>query len=316
MNFKNLLPTYFKIAHKEYDYKFTVFTPVFNCAKTIRNVHKSLMNQTYQDFEWLIINDGSTDNSHSIIEEIIQTSPLHIHYVNNSKNQHKMGCFKQAIILAKGEFLLPFDGDDECVPNALEIFNDEYFHIPDHLKDKVGAVTGLCEDQFGNIVGDTYPTDPYYSDPFKSHAIEGIIGEKWGFTKTNILKGIHIDNQIISKGLIPESLIWNLIAKEGYKTKYINKVLRIYHVNMENSLSSTSVKDRAFGSVIHCVAIFNWFFNTNYFKIPGFFLKNIYVLLRASKYLTYNLQDYLRSIESKVIKFFVIILWPIRKLTI
>lgn len=316
MNLKDLTPNYHKVADQEYEYRFTVFTPVFNCENSIENVHKSLLNQTFQSFEWLIINDGSTDSSHEIIEQIIKTSTLRIHYLNNSHNQHKMGCFIQAISLAKGEFILPFDGDDECFPNALEVLNDEYSIIPDDLKDNVCAVTGLCEDQCGNRIGDTYPTDPFYSDSFKSYAIEGISGEKWGFTKTSILRGIKINEKIKSNGLIPESLIWNLIAKEGYETKYINKTLRIYHINVENSLSSTSLKDRAFGSVIHCVAMFNWFFKSSYLKSPRFFLKNLYVLLRASKYLSYGLKDYLKSIDPIIVKVLIVILWPFRKLLI
>lgn len=316
MNLKDLIPTYKKIADQDYGYKFTVFTPVFNCEKTIQNVHKSLINQTYKNFQWLIINDGSTDNSHHIIEQIVKTSPLDIHYINNSFNQNKMGCFIEAISLAKGEFLLIFDGDDECYPNALEVFHEEYSKIPDHLKDKVCAVTCLCEDQHGNRVGDTFPTDPYYSDPYKLNAIDHIRGEKWGFTKTSVLRGIHINDEIKSKGLIPESLIWNLTSKQGYQTKYINKILRIYHIGVENSLSSTTLKRRAFGSMVYSIAMFNWFFKNNYFKSPRFFLKYIYVLLRASKYLTYSLQDYLKSIDSKAIRLMITMLWPFRKMTI
>ena len=316
MNLKDLIPTYHKIVDETHKYRFTVFTPVFNCEKTIKKVHESLVNQTYMDFEWLIINDGSTDRSHEVIDDLIKTSPLAINYINNIKNQHKMACFIQAISLANGELLLTFDGDDECVPNALEIFNAEYLSIPIDLKDKVVAVTALCQDQFGNPVGNKYPTNPYFSDTFKSHALEMIHGEKWGFTKTTVLKGIRVNNQIFSKGLIPESLIWYLIAYEGYITKYVNKTLRIYHVGVENSLTSTSLEKRAFGSVIHCIAVFNWFFNKYHIKTPKFFLKNMYVLLRASKYLPYKLQDYLMAVDSKLIKFLIITLWPFRKLTI
>ncbi|RKE95313.1 glycosyltransferase family 2 protein [Ichthyenterobacterium magnum] len=316
MDLKELIPTYNKVKEESYQYRFTIFTPVFNCEKSIEKVHQSLINQTYKNFEWLIINDGSTDNSHEIIERLTNTSSLSINYINNPENQHKMGCFIQAISLAKGEFLLTFDGDDECHPNALKIFNEEYLNIPTNLKNKVCAVTGLCEDQFGNRVGDTYPETPYFSNTFKSTTLNNIKGEKWGFTKTDILKGINVNSQIFSKGLIPESIIWNLIAKEGYITKYINKHLRIYHVDIENSLSSTSVDKRSYGSALDSIAGFNWFFNAYHFKTPKYFLKKLYVLLRASKYLPYNLGDYLRAIDSKVIKFLFISLWPFRKLTI
>lgn len=311
-----MIPTYNKVKNEQYQFKFTVFTPVYNCEKTIDKVHQSLINQTYKNFEWLIINDGSTDNSHEIIEHLISVSPLNIQYVNNIENQHKMACFIEAISLAQGEFLLTFDGDDECMPNALEIFNIEYCSIPDHMKDQVCAVTGLCQDQFGNLVGDTYPSAPLYSNTFKSHYIEHVHGEKWGFTKTSVLKSISVNRQIFSKGLIPESIIWNLIAKQGYLTKYINNILRIYHIDVENSLSSLSVDKKALGSVIDSIASFNWFFKTYYFKTPIFFLKKIYVVLRASKYLPFNLKDYLNAVDSSLIKILILCLWPFRKLTV
>lgn len=315
VNLKNLIPTYHKIEDQAYQYKYTVFTPVYNCEKTIARVHQSLINQSYKNFEWIVINDGSIDNSHKQINSIIKSSSLTINYINNIENQHKMGCFVQAISLAKGEFFLIIDGDDEILPNALEVLIDEYSNIADALKNKVSTVTALCQDQFGNIVGTSFPKSPFYSNSFKSHAIHGIKGDKWGFTKTSVLKGITVNNQILSKGLIPESLVWNLIAKEGYITKYINKVLHIYHVGVENSVSSLSVDKIAYGVSISSIARFNWFFNTyHFFKAPEYFLKNIYVLLRASKYLTYKITDYLNAINSKVVKLFVISLWPFRKL--
>ena len=116
--------------------------------------------------------------------------------------------------------------------------------------------------------------------------------------------------------MIPESLIWNLLAKEGYQTKYINKVMRIYHVDVENSLSSTAIENRAFGSAIHSIAMFNWFFKSYFFTAPRFFLKRAYVLLRASKYLPCTLYELLRSVDSNLVKIMLIILGPFRKLTI
>ena len=60
MNLKSLLPTYTPIdSTVSYKYKFTVFTPVYNRAETLYRVFDSLKNQTFKDFELLIINDGS-----------------------------------------------------------------------------------------------------------------------------------------------------------------------------------------------------------------------------------------------------------------
>lgn len=314
MNFKDLMPIYIMQPPRSYKHKFTVFTPVFNCEKSIEKVHNSLLNQTYTDFEWLVINDASTDKSHEVISKIIKTSPLVIHYVNNKVNKHKMSCFIQSIELAQGEFLLPFDGDDECYPNALEIFNNEYEEIPKKLKSKVAAVTVNCEDQYGNLVGNLFPKDPFFCNTFEASITKKISGEKWGFTKTDILRNIIVDQRIFGRGYIQESIIWNSIARQGFLTKCVNKTVRIYNIGVEGSIMNTPMTSKgAFGPVLSNIAVYNWFFNTYFLKSPIFFLKSLYVTLRSSKYLDYPLNVYLRSIDSHIIKFIIFVLWPFRK---
>ncbi len=314
MNFKDLMPFYKKQLPKSYNYKFTVFTPVFNCEKSIEKVHDSLLNQTYKDFEWLIINDASTDSSHDVITQLIKTSPLTIQYINNKVNKHKMSCFIQSIELARGEFLLPLDGDDECYANALEIFNTEYDEIPNDLKPKVAAVTVLCIDQYGNRLGELFPEDPFYCNTFDAQIKKQIIGEKWGFTKTDVLRSITINPSMLNYGFIPESVIWNTVARNGFLTKCVNKTLRIYYVGVENSIMNSPMTSRtAFGTVLHGLSLYNWFFKSYFFKSPIFFLKSLYVTLRSSTYLKYPLNVYLKAIDSYSIKFAVVVLWPFRK---
>jgi len=315
MKLKELLPVYQKQGEGiVYKHRFTVFTPVFNCENTISKVHQSLLKQTFKDFEWLIINDGSTDKSHEVIHKIIETSPLKIQYVNNEKNQHKMGCFIQSIGLAKGEFLLTFDGDDECVPEALSTFDNEYNTIPEEMKPKVGAVTVLCIDQNNELIGKHFPKSPYYCNTFKAKMLKEISGEKWGFTKTDILKGMKVNPSIFNSGLIPESLIWNLVAKEGYLTKCVNIKLRIYHTDVEDSLSSSSMASTAFGTSLISISQLNWFLKDFFFTSPIFFLKSCYFLLRSSNYQDRTAKDYISSIDSFWAKSTIGILWPFRKL--
>ncbi len=314
MNFRNLIPSYETRVDSYYPYTFTVFTPAYNAENTILRVHKSLINQTFKDFEWLIINDGSTDGTHKVITEIISNSPLKINYVHKIKNQHKMACFMEAVQISQGKFLLPFDADDECVPESLQIFNDEYLSIPKNLQSKVSAITGLCIDQDGNRIGQGYPSDPYFSNTFKSHAIDNISGEKWGFTKTDVLKGVVYEGDFISNGFMQEGIIWNLLAKEGYITKYINKVLRIYHLDVENSISSAPKNKNALGAVMQNIVNLNWFYKDYFFKAPVAFLKYLYFLLKNSAYLDFNLKNYLLALDSNVVKILFVILWPFRKL--
>lgn len=314
MNFKDLMPFYEKKPPSSYRYKFTVFTPVFNCEKSIERVHDSLLKQTYKNFEWLLINDASIDKSHDVITKIIETSPLNIHYVNNLENRHKMSCFIQSIELAEGEFLLPLDGDDECYPNTLEVFNNEYEEIPEALKSKVAAITVHCIDQYGNLVGNLFPEDPFYCNTFEARINRQIVGEKWGFTKTDVLRSIIINPEMLNFGFIPENLIWNTVARNGFLTRCVNKVLRVYNVGVEGSIMNTPMTSRsAFGSVLGGLSEYDWFFKKYFFKSPVYFLKTLYVTLRSSTYLDYPLNVYLRSIDSYMIKFVVFVLWPFRR---
>ena len=63
-------------------YKFSICTPCFNSEKTIERVYESIKNLTYKDFEWIIVNDASSDNTFEIIQEIISKSNVDIDFYN------------------------------------------------------------------------------------------------------------------------------------------------------------------------------------------------------------------------------------------
>lgn len=314
MDFKDYIPSFKSVEKKNYKHRFTVFTPVYNAQYTIERTHDSLVNQTFKDFEWLIINDGSSDDSHAVIEKIIKTSPLNINYVNNTVNKHKMACFMQAIDLAEGEFFLTFDADDECYENSLETFDAEYNSIPEERKKDIIAVTVHCIDQNGRKIGSEFPDDPYYSTPFVLHAVDNVKGEKWGFTKTDALRGLDYTDDFVSNGFMSLGMVWNILAENAGETKFVNTILRVYHVGVENSISSSSKEKRALGLATSFIAKFNMYFNKYFFSAPVFFLKNLYLLLSISVLMDVKMKDFLKAIDSYLVKFFFILLWPFRRL--
>lgn len=105
-------------------YKFTIFTPCYNCEKTIQRVFDAVESQTYDNFEWIIINDGSKDNSGKLIQTLIDKSPCkeRIKYFCQ-ENLGKHRTWNKAVDLAIGEIFIPADADDSFLPNALEYFN-------------------------------------------------------------------------------------------------------------------------------------------------------------------------------------------------
>ncbi|MGC1632719.1 MAG: glycosyltransferase family 2 protein [Gelidibacter sp.] len=315
MDFTKFIPTYNVQNTKSiFEYRFTVFTSIYNRENTLHRVFSSLNNQNFKDFELVLINDGSTDHSHQVALDLIKTASFDVNYINNTNNQHKMACFFQAISLAKGEFILPLDSDDECVENALQQFNEAYICIPFERKKKISGVTALCMDVSGKIIGEEFPKDLFYSNTFKQNLYSPNSNEKWGFTKTNILRNITINYDMFSRGLIPEGLIWKLISSQGFETLYINKSLRVYHTDTHNRLSIKDHNKNSFGMAVFSLSVLNWFSRDYFWNHKKYFLKRTYTLLRAANYLNYQKNDYIHALPDKKLKTIFMIGWPFKHL--
>ncbi len=210
------------------EYLFTVFTPSYNRARTLPRVYASLQRQTCRNFEWLIVDDGSTDGTQTLIAQWQAESNFPIRYVFQ-ENQGKPAAFNHGVQQARGELFLTLDSDDECVPEALERFKYHWDSIPALEKDKFSAVTVLCKDQNGNLVGDKFPRDVLDSDTIEVTFKFGVGGEKWGFQRTDVLKQFPFPSVQNAK-FISESVVWFALSRK-YKTRYVNEALRIYHVH-------------------------------------------------------------------------------------
>lgn len=106
------------------NFKITIFTPCYNGGNTIQRVFDSVENQTYNNFEWIIVNDGSKDNSDVIIQNLIKKSPIKdkIKYISQN-NLGKHRTWNKVVDLSTGEFFVPADADDSFIPITLEYFN-------------------------------------------------------------------------------------------------------------------------------------------------------------------------------------------------
>jgi glycosyltransferase involved in cell wall biosynthesis len=208
-------------------YTFTVFTPTYNRAATLARVYDSLQYQTFRDFEWVIVDDGSEDETADLVERWRSECDFPIRYVWQP-NQGKHIAFNRGVELARGEFFLTLDSDDACVPDALERLKYHWDQIPTESKSAYASVTGLCVDQDGRLVGDRFPKDVLDATSIEITYRYKVRGEKWGFTRTEVLRELPFPNDGHTK-FVPESLTWDVIA-ERYCTRYVNDVLRIYWV--------------------------------------------------------------------------------------
>lgn len=98
----------------------TVFTPTYNRAHTLPKLYESLLNQTDKDFEWLVIDDGSTDGTEKLIKSYIEEGRIQITYFKQ-ENQGKHIAINKSSELAKGDYIITLDSDDYITENCIEV---------------------------------------------------------------------------------------------------------------------------------------------------------------------------------------------------
>jgi glycosyltransferase involved in cell wall biosynthesis len=219
----------------KYPVKFTVFTPTFNRAHTLDRVYLSLAAQTFTDFEWVIVDDGSTDNTKELVMSWQSEGKLQIRYVYQV-NHGKPIAHNRAVLEARGELFLPLDSDDACVPNALERLLFHWQNIPLPEREGFSGVTCQCVDAEGRLVGTLFPADVVDSTPMEMYLKNRVKGEKWGFHKTEVLRKFPFP-QFDGEKYVPEGLVWNRIGKT-HKMRFVNEGLRIYDIDSDGVTAS------------------------------------------------------------------------------
>ena len=199
--------------------QFTIFTPTYNRAHTLSRVYKSLKSQTYHNFEWLIIDDGSTDETRKLIESYQRDSSFPIIY-NYQNNEGKYKAYNKALSLARGELMITLDSDDALHPDTLTKFSLSWDTLSSIEKKIVGGVIALCRNSdTGKIIGEELISDAERSLHLSlPSALEYQLKRKLYIDKcvaqrVDMLKDFPFpENKHVQ--FIPEALIGNRISKE------------------------------------------------------------------------------------------------------
>lgn len=247
-------------------YTFTVFTPTYNRARTLNRVYGSLQKQTFHDLEWLIIDDGSSDNTAELVKAWQKEAGFPIRYLWQ-ENQGINAAVNEGVNLAQGKFFLLIGSDDSFVPEALEKFIFYWEAIPEEKRDQFVGVSALCQDQYGNLVGDRFPSEVLDSDSMEIRYKFKVKGEKWGFLRTDVFRQFPFP-VIPETKFVPEGIIWSAVARR-FKTRFINVPLRIYWEDESNqsdqltkiSLPGKYAKGHALWHLSRLNHEINWFFN-------------------------------------------------------
>ena len=202
--------------------KFTIFTPTFNRKELLEKLYKSLQKQTYTDFEWLIVDDGSTDGTGEKVKEFLEESKLDIKYFYK-ENGGKQRAYNFATDKANGELFICLDSDDEYVENGFETILKYW-----EKHEKNGEIAGmgyLSMYPDGEIIGSSFPEKEMISTQFDIYNKYGVKGDKGLMFRTEIIKKykfpIFDDEKFIT-----EAVVYNRIC-EKYKMVYVNEKIEI-----------------------------------------------------------------------------------------
>lgn len=204
----------------------TIFTPTFNRAYLLKNLYFSLCNQTNYNFEWLIVDDESDDNTENLINELTY-----------SENRFKIRYYKQihggkhrainkAVQVAKGEYFFIVDSDDELTSDAVELVMEWTKSIKGVMN--LCGVSGLRISRKGKVWGEnlkSIKTDYVDATGFEREKY-GLLGDKAEVYSINILKKYPFP-EFDGEYFVTEAVCWDAIASAGYKLRWYNKPIYI-----------------------------------------------------------------------------------------
>lgn len=221
----------------EFKYKITVFTPTYNRCHTLERLYESLKKQTFTDFEWLIVDDGSTDTTEALISGFKKEEKLVINYFKQ-ENSGKHIAIKEGVKLAEGEFFFIVDSDDMLTENSLETICKYEQKLDGNL---AGFFFRMLDFNSREFIGDSFPSEEFISNHVHKTYVLNIKGDLAEVIKTDVLKKIDIP-KFVGEKFCAESLFLNRIAKK-YNSLYIDKPIYVAEY-LPDGLTSKTILNR------------------------------------------------------------------------
>lgn len=199
----------------------TIFTPTYNRGYIIQNLYNSLKKQTYTNFEWIIVDDGSSDDTEKIVKKWISAKnafPIR-YYKKNNGGKHT--AINYGIEFAQGKLFFIVDSDDYLTPDAIEtLYNCE--KTISKLK-KYAGISCCKSYKNGNIIG-TFPGSDYIDATNLERKKYNLLGDKAEAYYTKVIKKYKFPEYKGEK-FISECIVWNKIAYDGFKIRWFpNKI--------------------------------------------------------------------------------------------
>ena len=201
--------------------KLTIFTPTYNRKKELYNCYKHFCKQKCKDFVWLIVDDGSTDDTEIEVKKWMNEQKIHIEYIKQ-KNGGKYKAVNTAINNCKTELFAFCDSDDYYLDTTVDRFLSEWEKI--NKDETIVGIVGRRGRKNGKIVGKEISEGNKKLNYRKLENKYGFLGDTCRMYKTDILKTALYPE--VDDKFVPESVMF-LPIDSKYNIYYINEVLSI-----------------------------------------------------------------------------------------
>ena len=207
----------------EFSYPVTVFTPTYNRAYILGDLYHSLQRQTCMDFEWLIVDDGSADDTKTLVASWQgEENPFPIRYVYQ-ENGGKCRAINRGLKEADGRLFFTVDSDDYLTDDAIEkvIRWDGELPRDGHFCGYVGN-RGITPTQTPNRL---FPGG--YLDGTALDRYDQVDGERAFVFYTEIHRK-YLYPEFPGEKFLTEAVTWDLMAHDGYKMRFYNDIIWIW----------------------------------------------------------------------------------------
>ncbi len=199
----------------------TIFTPTYNRSHLLERLYQSLYRQTSFDFEWLVIDDGSTDDTKEYIQSLPEDRFSIRYYYQSNGGKHR--AINRGVKLAKGEWFFIVDSDDYLTDNAISFLNN---YLEDIEEDnRYCGVVVLKVSHTRETVGTPCKYDILDTDFLSYRTKYKIEGDRAEVVRTSIMKKYPFP-EFENEKFCTEAVVWNRIAQK-YIARYVNEGLYV-----------------------------------------------------------------------------------------
>lgn len=251
----------------------TVFTPTYNREKELINLYNSLLTQKNVEFEWLIVDDGSKDNTKKIIKKLQKENKININYVYK-ENGGKQSAYNCGLDNALGDIFICIDSDDILMDNVLYKIKQDFDKIKkDNNIGGIAYLQSYIRDK-DKIIGTKFPQDNMVDTYFNIYHKHKVSGDKLIVLKTSVAKEYYFP-LIEGEKFVPEALIFNRISLK-YNFKFINEIMACKEY-LDSGYSNnyfSLVKRNPKGNMLYFKELYN--LEKNLYNIYGYILFAVY----------------------------------------